>query len=149
MKVKEAVKHLSLLSMITLGISACSSSPIIEEQPAQAAPVILEPIIEEPIKEEVVSAVINNGVIDIPILEDAQVFAEYTDALPAVINYFSRASESQVVDFYQKAFGEPLSQERKRGRLTLKYSEGLEAMRVVVSQQNKKRQVDVIIESNN
>ncbi len=149
MKVKQAVKHLSLLSMITLGISACSSSPIIEEQPAQAAPVILEPIIEEPKKEEVVSAVINNGIIDIPILEDAQVFAEYTDALPAVINYFSHASESQVIDFYQKAFGEPLSQERKRGRLTLKYSEGLEAMRVVVSQQNKKRQVDVIIESNN
>ncbi len=149
MKVKQAVKHLSLLSMITLGISACSSSPIIEEQPAQAAPVILEPIIEEPKKEEVVSAVINNGIIDIPILEDAQVFAEYTDAFPAVINYFSHASESQVIDFYQKAFGEPLSQERKRGRLTLKYSEGLEAMRVVVSQQNKKRQVDVIIESNN
>ncbi|MEW6992843.1 hypothetical protein AADZ84_01040 [Colwelliaceae bacterium MEBiC 14330] len=147
MRVKQAIKHLSLLSMITLGISACSSSPVIEEQPAQAAPIILEPSIAEP-EEEVFSAVINNGVIDIPILEDAQVFAEFSDSLPAVINYFSHAGESQVIDFYRQAFGEPLSQERKRGRLTLKYAEGAEKMRVVISQQNKKRQVDVMIESN-
>jgi hypothetical protein len=148
MKVKQAVKHLSLLSIVTMGISACSSSPVIEEQPAQAEPVLQEPVVEEPV-EEIVSAVINNGVIDIPILEDAQVFAEYSDSLPAVINYFSYASESQVIDFYQQAFGEPRSQERKRGRLTLKYAEGAEAMRVIISQQNKRRQVDVIVEGNN
>lgn len=148
MKVKQAVKHLSLLSIVTMGISACSSSPVIEEQPAPAEPVLQEHVVEEP-TEEVVSAVINNGVIDIPIIEDAQVFAEYSDSLPAVINYFSYATESQVIDFYQQAFGEPLSQERKRGRLTLKYAEGAEAMRVIISQQNKRRQVDVIVEGNN
>jgi ABC-type taurine transport system substrate-binding protein len=147
MKVKQAVKHFTLLSMIAVGVSACSSTQDIEEKPTQA-PVVLEPVIEE-IEEEVVSKVINNGVIDIPILDNAQVFAEFTDKLPAVINYFTRSSEAEVIDFYQQAFGEPYSQELKRGRLTLQYQEGEEVMRVVISQQNKKRQVDVIIENNN
>ncbi len=150
MRVKQAVKHFTLLSMIAVGVSACSSTQDIEEKPTQA-PVVLEPVIEEieEIEEEVVSKVINNGVIDIPILDNAQVFAEFTDKLPAVINYFTRSSEAEVIDFYQQAFGEPYSQELKRGRLTLQYQEGEEVMRVVISQQNKKRQVDVIIENNN
>jgi len=147
MRVKQAVKHFTLLSMIAVGVSACSSTQDIEEKPTQA-PVVLEPVIEE-IEEEVVSKVINNGVIDIPILDNAQVFAEFTDKLPAVINYFTRSSEEKVIDFYQQAFGEPYSQELKRGRLTLQYQEGEEVMRVVISQQNKKRQVDVIIENKN
>ncbi|MCJ8293796.1 MAG: hypothetical protein MJK15_05250 [Colwellia sp.] len=150
MRVKQAVKHFTLLSIMAIGVSACSATPDIEEQPAQAStvvePIIEEMLIEEP--EEAISAVINNDVIDIPVFEDAQIFAEFSDALPAVINYFTKASESQVIDFYQQAFGEAYTQERKRDRLTLKYQEGEETMRVVISQQNKKRQVDVIIESN-
>ena len=150
MRVKQAVKHFTLLSMIVVGVSACSATQEIEEQPAQASavvePIIEEMLIEEP--EEAISAVINNGVIDIPVLEDAQIFAEFSDSLPAVINYFTNASEAQVINFYQQAFGEAYSQERKRDRLTLKYQEAEETMRVVISQQNKKRQVDVIIESN-
>ena len=149
MKVKQAVKHLTLLSLMAVGVSACSSTQEVEEvqeKPAQAL-TVMEPIIEEP--EEVVSTVINNGVIDIPVLEDAQIFAEFSDSLPAVINYFTNASEEQVINFYQQAFGEPYSQERKRKRLTLQYQDGEEAMRVVISQQNKKRQVDVIIEARN
>ena len=148
MKVKQAVKHFTLLSLMAVGVSACSSSPEVKEQPVQE-PVITEPVIEEyQEEEEVVSTVINNGVIDIPVIEDARIFAEFSDSLPAVINYFTNSSEEEVVNFYAQAFGEPYSQERKRGRLTLKYQEGEEAMRVVVSQQNNKRQVDVIIESN-
>ena len=152
MRVKQAVKHFTLLSMITVALSACSSTQYIEEQPTQAPltvePMIVEPVIEE-FEEEVISTVINNGVIDIPVLEDAQIFAEFSDALPAVINYFTQSSEAKIIDFYQQAFGEAYSQERKRGRLTLQYQKGKEAMRVVISQQNKKRQVDVIIESKN
>lgn len=148
MRVKQAVKHFTLLSMIAVGLSACSSTQDIEEQPTQV-PVVVEPVIEELEEEEVFSTVINNGVIDIPVLDDAQVFAEFSDSLPAVINYFTQSSEAKVIDFYQQAFGEAYSQDRKRGRLTLQYQEGEEAMRVVISQQNKKRQVDVIIESKN
>jgi len=149
MKVKQAVKHLTLLSIIAVGVSACSSSQDIEEQPTQAPiPVVVEPFIEE-VEEDVVSAVINNGVIDVPVIEDAQVFAEFSDSLPAVINYFTHSTETQVIEFYQQVFGEAQSQERKRERLTLKYHNGDEKMRVVISQQNNMRQVDVIIESNN
>ncbi|KGJ96083.1 hypothetical protein [Colwellia psychrerythraea] len=149
MKAKQAVKHFTLVSMMAVGITACSSTQDIEEQPTQA-PVIVEPVIEEKIneeQEEVISSVINNGVIDIPVLEDAQIFAEFSDSLPAVINYFTSSSEAQVIEFYQQAFGLAQSQERKRDRLTLKYQQGEEKMRVVISQQNNKRQVDVIIES--
>ncbi len=150
MKVKQAIKHFTLLSMVAVGVSACSSTEDSEEQPTQAPvivqPIVVEPVIDEP--EEEISAVINNGVIDIPVIEDAQIFAEFSDALPAVINYFTHSTEAQVINFYQQAFGEAYSQERKRDRLTLKYREGEETMRVVVSQQNNKRQVDVIIESN-
>lgn len=149
MKAKQAVKHFTLLSMMAAGTSACSSTQDIDEQTVQA-PVAIEQVVEkEPIEapKEVVSAVINNGVIDIPILEDAQVFAEFSDSLPAVINYFTNHNEAQVIDFYQQAFGVAKSQERKRDRLTLKYQQGEESMRVVISQQNDKRQVDIIVES--
>jgi hypothetical protein len=147
MKVKQVIKDFTLVSMVAVGVSACSATQDIKEQPA---PVVLAPMIEEPVVEEpeVVSAVINNGVIDIPVLEDAQVFAEFSDALPAVINYFTQSTEAQVISFYQQAFGAANSQQRKRDRLTLKYQEGKEKMRVVISQQNKKYQVDIIIESN-
>ncbi|MCW8834386.1 MAG: hypothetical protein OQK03_13795 [Colwellia sp.] len=84
--------------------------------------------------------------VSIPMLENAQVFADFTDDMPAVLNYFTRASEAQVIEFYQQHFGEAISQERKRGRLTLSYQQEKRMMRVVISQQNNKRQVDVIVE---
>ncbi len=150
MRVKQAVKHFTLLSIMIAGVSACSSTQEVEEAPVQAT-VVVEPVIEEDLYddyEEVTSSVMINGVIDIPVLADAQVFAEFSDALPAVINYFTNASEAEVINFYQHVFGEAYTQERKRDRLTLKYQDGEETMRVVISQQNKKRQVDVIIENN-
>ena len=63
MRVKQAVKHFTLLSMIAVGLSACSSTQDIEEQPTQV-PVVVEPVIEELEEEEGISTVINNGVID-------------------------------------------------------------------------------------
>ena len=149
MQVKQSVKLLTLLCTITIGVSACSSSQEAEVQSDIVPVEVKVETIIEAVEEDVVSTVMNNGVIDIPVLKDAQIFAEFSDSLPAVINYFTHASEAQVIDFYQQAFGESHSQERKRGRLTLRYLEGGEAMRVVISTQNKKRQVDVIIEQNN
>jgi len=82
----------------------------------------------------------------IPIMTDAQVFADLTDKLPAVVNYFSGATEEQIIDFYQQQYNGFLSQERKRGRLTVIYEQDNQYIRIVISQQNKKRQVDVIVE---
>ena len=86
----------------------------------------------------------NNVVI--PMMTNAQVFADFTDDVPAVLNYFTRASKEEIIDFYQQHYGEDLSQEEKRGRLTLTYQQKNHSIRVVISQQNKKRQVDVIVE---
>jgi len=52
----------------------------------------------------------------------------------------------QIIDFYQQHYSDSLSQERKRGHLTLIYQQGQHKVRVVISQQNRKRQVDIIIE---
>jgi len=86
-----------------------------------------------------------NSVI-IPMMTNAQVFADFTDKLPAVLNYFTSATEEQIIDFYQQHYNNFLSQERKRGRLTVTYQQEKHNIRIVISQQNKKRQVDVIVE---
>lgn len=87
--------------------------------------------------------------ISIAKLHDARVFADFTEKLPAVLNYFTKASEQEVIAFYQNNYGEVMSQERKRGRLTLNFSAQQQAIRVVISQQNRLRQVDVIVQEGN
>lgn len=82
----------------------------------------------------------------IPLLDGALVFANISDELPAVINYYTPASEQEVIDFYQQNFGDAISQERMRGRLTLTYLADDLVKRVIISEQNNKRQVDVIVE---
>jgi hypothetical protein len=154
MKLQPAVKKLTIIGVIALSITACSSNQVIEQTSTNKVIVndpvtmqsvtVTETAYEEP-EPEVISAVINNGLIDIPVLDNAQIFAEFSDSLPAVINYFTSLAEPQVIDFYKQAFGEAYSQERKHGRLTLKYKQAEEMMRVVISQQDNKRQVDVII----
>jgi hypothetical protein len=88
------------------------------------------------------------AMVTIPAMSDARVFAEFTDETPAVINYFTRSTEEEVIQFYQKEYGQALNQERKRGRLTLNFNQKQHSIRVVISQQNKLRQVDVIVEEN-
>jgi hypothetical protein len=63
-----------------------------------------------------------------------------------VVNYFSKSTEEDIISFYQKEYGQPLGQERKRGRLTLNFNQELQSIRVVISHQNNMRQVDVIVE---
>ena len=84
--------------------------------------------------------------IEIPMVENAQVFADFTDDIPAVLNYFTSSTEEQIIDFYKQNFGEAIFQERKRDRLTLTYKKEEQTIRVVISQQNNKRQVDIIVE---
>jgi hypothetical protein len=86
-------------------------------------------------------------IVTIPTMNDARVFAEFKDKMPAVVNYFTKSTEEDVIGFYQKEYGQALNQERKRGRLTLNFSQEKHDIRVVISQQNHLRQVDVIIEN--
>ena len=85
-------------------------------------------------------------IVTIPTMSDARSFAEFKDKIPAVVNYFSKSTEEDIISFYQKEYGQPLGQERKRGRLTLNFNHELQSIRVVISHQNNMRQVDVIIE---
>lgn len=85
--------------------------------------------------------------VNIPVIEGARIFAQFDEKTPAVLNYFTAEPEDDVIAFYNKSYGEPVESERKRGRLTLNYQQELQKIRVVISQQNKLRQVDVIVDS--
>ena len=87
------------------------------------------------------------AIVRIPTMSDARIFAEFRDKTPAVVNYFSKSMEEDIISFYQKEYGQPLGQERKRGRLTLNFKKDMQNIRVVISHQNNMRQVDVIVES--
>ena len=91
---------------------------------------------------------VGDGSTQIPIIENAKVFAKLVDKMPAVVNYFTPATEQELISFYQQALGEVIVQERKRGRLTLSFISDLYATRVIISEQNNARQVDIIQEEN-
>lgn len=81
----------------------------------------------------------------IPSLADAKVFAQFTDELPSVINYFTSHSEQEIISFYQDKFGKPIRSELKRERLTLYFSFENKQIRVIISQQGNKNQVDILM----
>ncbi len=84
----------------------------------------------------------------IPVMASAKVFANLTDNLPAVLNYFIEIDEESIVNFYQKSYGPPTALERKRGILTLTYQQGVKSIRVIISPQGDKNQVDVLVSLN-
>jgi len=86
---------------------------------------------------------------DIPVMDDAIIFADFNDKTPAVINYFTSTTVADITGFYKIAYGEISYQEAKRGRLTLAFHPDNLIIRVIISQQNNKRQVDVIVNTFN
>ncbi len=89
-------------------------------------------------------AVENNGV-SIHIMSDARVFAQFDKEIPAVVNYYTKKSEQSVISFYRNNYGAPISSQRLNGRLTQKFNHDGKRIRVVISEQDKHRQVDVIV----
>jgi hypothetical protein len=89
--------------------------------------------------------VVVRDAIVIPTIEDAQIFSELTDDIPAVLNYFTDSSEQKIVDFYQKTYGDASFQDKKLEGLTLVYKQSQKTIRIVISQQKNKRQVDIIV----
>ncbi|MDG1750180.1 MAG: hypothetical protein P8I03_00710 [Thalassotalea sp.] len=81
----------------------------------------------------------------IPYLEDAKIFAQFTDELPAVINYFTAHNEQEIINFYQGKFGDATNSEMKRNRLTLYFNHSDKQLRVVISKQGTKSQVDILL----
>ena len=86
----------------------------------------------------------SNGV-SIHIMSDARVFAQFDEEIPAVVNYYTKKSEQSVISFYKKNYGSPISSKRLKGRLTQKFNHGGNRIRVVISEQDNHRQVDVMV----
>ncbi|GAA5134437.1 hypothetical protein [Thalassotalea piscium] len=81
----------------------------------------------------------------IELLPGAQVFAQYQDKKPFVANFFTEQSEQEIIDFYQSNYGEITSQTRIKGQLVLKFSSESDNIRIIVSRQSNKHQVDILI----
>ena len=87
----------------------------------------------------------NKSNIVIPVIEKAEIFAELTDGTPAVLNYFTESTEVQIIDFYKNNYGSALVNEKKHNQLMLVYKQASQTIRIVISQQGNKRQVDIIV----
>jgi hypothetical protein len=87
----------------------------------------------------------NDNGVSIDVMSDARVFAQYDEEIPAVINYYTKKSEQNVIDFYRGKYGSPSFSQRLKGRLTQKFMHDGKHFRVVISQQDNYRQVDVIV----
>lgn len=83
--------------------------------------------------------------IAIAVTSDAQIFAKFDDEIPAVINYFTSKSESNIVAFYEEKYGSAVLSDRKRGRLEKLFKMDDKNIQVIISEQNNKRQVDVLV----
>lgn len=96
------------------------------------------------IAEESTEAVSIN--IEIPMVTDAQVFSKFNDKYPAMVNYFTKDSFSEISSFYSEQFGSPISEQTVYGRLELKFDHMQQTIRVIVAKQKNHREVDVIVE---
>ncbi|MGB0936822.1 MAG: hypothetical protein ACPGTQ_05160 [Colwellia sp.] len=101
--------------------------------------------VEKPTK-PIEYSISQSSIVTVPVVENALVFANLTDEMPAVVNYFTKESESDIIKFYEQSYGEIVHRENKYGRLTLTFKTEVNTIRVAITQQNNKRQVDIIVE---
>ena len=88
----------------------------------------------------------DSSIITVPVMKGALVFANLTDEMPAVVNYFTSDEEEAIIKFYKETYGEIVSQVDEYGRLTLSFEQEGKKIRVAITQQNEQRQVDIIVE---
>jgi len=78
-------------------------------------------------------------------MEDARIFAQLDDEIPAVVNYFTQSNETAIVAFYEAQYGQATSSDRRRGRLEKAFTKNDYTIKVIISEQNNLRQVDVLV----
>jgi len=83
--------------------------------------------------------------VEIPLTADAKVFAKFIDEYPAVVNYFSKASEQEIIEFYTSKFGQPLETIKEKDRTRVIFMDNDKVATVIVSQQGNAQQVDVLV----
>lgn len=79
--------------------------------------------------------------------QDAREFARLDDKLPAVLTYFSRQSQQQLQQFYLDALGAPAEQKSRYGQLELVYVQAEQQIRLIISEQQDWRQVDMMVQA--
>jgi hypothetical protein len=87
----------------------------------------------------------NMDKLAIDVMSDAKIFAKLDDEIPAVVNYFTKSSEANIVTFYEEKYGKSTSSDRKRGRLEKSFIKDSFNIKVIISEQNNQRQVDVLV----
>lgn len=83
--------------------------------------------------------------LSIKVISDAKVFARIDDEIPAVVNYFTEKTEDSIVAFYEEQYGKEVSSDRKYSHLENSYTKDGYNIRIIISEQNNQRQVDVLV----
>ena len=81
----------------------------------------------------------------IAVMDDARIFAQFDQKIPAVVSYFTTKSEIDIASFYSNIYGKPTSSELKKERLKLTFNNEKYNIRIIISQQDKVRQVDILV----
>lgn len=82
----------------------------------------------------------------VPLTADAREFARLENKLPAVLSFFSKQSMAELQDFYRQQLGEPDNSAMVHGRLNLYYRVNQQQVRILISEQNDWRQVDIMVQ---
>ena len=82
----------------------------------------------------------------VPLTADAREFARLENKLPAVLSYFSRQSMAELQDFYRQQLGEPDNSAMVHNRLNLYYRVDQQQVRILISEQNDWRQIDIMVQ---
>ena len=83
--------------------------------------------------------------VTIEVMNDAKIFAQFDDEIPAVINYFTKSNETSIVNFYKEKYGQAITSNRRKGRLEKSFVKDKHNIKIIISEQNSFRQVDVLI----
>ncbi|MDX1676882.1 hypothetical protein [Arsukibacterium sp.] len=87
-----------------------------------------------------------NNFYQVPLTADAKEFARLENKLPAVLSYFSRLSVAELQDFYRQQLGEPDNSMVVHGRVNLYYQLNQQQVRILISEQNDWRQIDIMVQ---
>tara|TARA_R110002126_G_scaffold33382_44_gene104644 strand:- start:20 stop:349 length:330 start_codon:yes stop_codon:yes gene_type:complete len=87
-----------------------------------------------------------NSFYQVPLADDAREFARLEGKMPAVLSYFSQLSIAELQQFYQQQLGEPGRVSLIDGRLNLYFRVDQQQVRILMSEQNDWRQVDIMVQ---
>ncbi|WNO60023.1 hypothetical protein [Rheinheimera sp. MMS21-TC3] len=82
----------------------------------------------------------------VPIAADAREFARLDNKLPAVLSYFSQKSMPELRLYYLQHLGEPFKAETIYGRENLFFHLDGKQVRILLSERENWRQVDIMVQ---